>query len=48
MVIALQLKAFANALQSGAPLNTTAEDAVNTMQVIDAVYEKTGLKLRGA
>ncbi len=47
-VYILQLRAFARAIQSGTPLNTTANDAVNTMRVIDAIYEKAGLKLRGA
>jgi len=46
-VYTLQLRAFASAIQSGTPLNTTANDAVNTMRVIDAIYEKAGLKLRG-
>jgi len=46
-VYTLQLRAFANAIQSGKPLNTTAVDAVKTMQVIDTIYEKAGLKLRG-
>ena len=46
-VYTLQLRAFASAIHSGTPLNTTAGDAVNTMRVIDAVYEKAGLKSRG-
>jgi predicted dehydrogenase len=46
-VYTLQLRAFASAIHSGTSLNTTADDAVNTMKVIDAVYEKAGLKLRG-
>jgi predicted dehydrogenase len=46
-VYTLQLRAFASAIQSGTPLNTTADDAVKTMQVIDAIYAKAGLKLRG-
>ncbi|HXD09372.1 MAG TPA: Gfo/Idh/MocA family oxidoreductase [Anaerolineales bacterium] len=46
-VYALQLRSFAGAIHSGAPLNTTAEDAVNTMRVIDAIYEKAGLRWRG-
>ena len=46
-VYTLQLRAFASAIHSGTPFNTTADDAVNTMRVIDAVYEKAGLKLRG-
>jgi len=46
-VYTLQLRAFAGAIHSGTPLNTTAEDAVNTMRVIDAIYEKAGLRSRG-
>jgi predicted dehydrogenase len=42
----LQLRAFAQAILSGAPLNTTPEDAVNNMRVIDAIYEKASLALR--
>ena len=47
-VYALQLRAFASAIHSGTQLKTTANDAVNTMRVIDAIYEKAGLRLRGA
>lgn len=43
-----QLRAFAQAVLSGAPLNTTPEDAVNNMRVIDSIYQKAGLPLRGA
>ena len=46
-VYTLQLRAFASAIRSGTPLNTRANDAVKTMQVIDAIYAKAGLKLRG-
>jgi predicted dehydrogenase len=46
-VYTLQLRAFAGAIHSGVPLNTTAEDAVHTMRVIDAIYEKAGLRSRG-
>ena len=42
-----QLRVFANAILSGAPFNTTPEDAINNMRVIDAIYEKAGLQLRG-
>ena len=42
-----QLRAFANAIHSGTPFNTNPEDAVNNMRVIDAIYEKAGLALRG-
>jgi len=44
---ALQLRAFADAIRSGTPLITNPEDAVNNMRLIDAVYEKAGLRLRG-
>ena len=46
-IYALQLRAFANAILSGTPLNTTADDAIKTMRVIDAIYKKAGLRLRG-
>ena len=42
-----QLRVFANAIHLGAPFNTNPEDAVNNMRVIDAIYEKAGLALRG-
>lgn len=42
----LQLRAFAQAILSNAPLNTTPDDAVNNMRVIDAIYQKAGLALR--
>jgi predicted dehydrogenase len=42
-----QLRTFANAIHSGSPFNTNPEDAVNNMRVIDAIYEKAGLALRG-
>jgi predicted dehydrogenase len=42
-----QLRAFASAINSGTPLNTNPEDATNNMRVIDAIYEKAGLALRG-
>jgi predicted dehydrogenase len=42
----LQLRAFAQAILSNAPLNTTPDDAVNNMRVIDAIYQKAGLPLR--
>ena len=46
-IYALQLRAFASAILLGTSLQTTAEDAVHTMRVIDSIYEKAGLKLRG-
>ncbi|HNF95222.1 MAG TPA: Gfo/Idh/MocA family oxidoreductase, partial [Anaerolineales bacterium] len=45
-IYTLQLRAFAQAILSGAPLNTTPEDAIQNMRVIDAIYEKAGLPLR--
>jgi predicted dehydrogenase len=42
-----QLRTFVNAIRSGAPFNTNPEDAINNMKVIDAIYEKAGLRLRG-
>jgi predicted dehydrogenase len=43
---AYQLDAFAAAVLRGAPLMTTAEDAVENMTVIDAIYRAAGLPLR--
>jgi predicted dehydrogenase len=42
-----QLRAFANAINNQTILTTLPEDAVNNMRVIDAIYEKAGLQLRG-
>jgi predicted dehydrogenase len=42
-----QLRTFANAIHSGAPYNTNPQDSINNMKVIDAIYEKAGLQLRG-
>lgn len=42
-----QLRAFLDAVQTGAPFPTSPEDAVANMQVIDAVYRAAGLPLRG-
>jgi len=42
-----QLRAFASAVLEGTPSLTTPADAVANMRVIDAVYEKAGLALRG-
>ncbi|MEV6767274.1 Gfo/Idh/MocA family oxidoreductase [Nocardia sp. NPDC051030] len=41
-----QLDAFAGAVLHGEPIPTTPEDAVETMTVIDAVYQAAGLPLR--
>lgn len=42
-----QLRAFVAAIQNGGPLLTDGQDGVANMRVIDAVYEKAGLKPRG-
>ncbi len=42
-----QLRTFVNAIRSGAPFNTNPEDSINTMKVIDSIYEKAGLQPRG-
>jgi predicted dehydrogenase len=41
-----QLRAFAAAVRTGAPVPTGAADAVANMRVIDAVYAKAGLEPR--
>lgn len=43
----LQLRAFANVIRDGSSFSTNPEDAVNNMRVIDAIYKKAGLTLRG-
>jgi predicted dehydrogenase len=45
---AWQLRAFAAAVQDGAPVETTAENATATMRVIDDVYRAASLPVRGA
>ena len=47
-VYALQLRAFIKAIRGEIRLNTDPADAVGNMQVIDSIYEKAGLKKRGA
>jgi predicted dehydrogenase len=42
-----QLRAFVAAVRDGEPMVTDARDAVANMRVIDAVYDKAGLKRRG-
>jgi len=42
-----QLEIFARAIAEGTPTLTPATDAVKNMRVIDAIYEKAGLKIRG-
>ncbi len=44
---AYQLDAFLGAVQRGQSLWTDAKDAVKQLTVIDACYEKAGLRLRG-
>lgn len=42
-----QLDAFIAAVESGAPLYTDGDEAVNQMKAIDACYKAAGLPLRG-
>jgi predicted dehydrogenase len=42
-----QLRAFVDHVRGGPPMSTDARDAVANMRVIDAIYEKAGLPLRG-
>ena len=42
-----QLRAFLKAVRDGKPMPTDAVDAIANMRVIDAVYEKSGLRPRG-
>ncbi len=42
-----QLRAFVAAVRGEAPVLTDARDGVANMRVIDAIYEKAGLKCRG-
>lgn len=44
---ALQLRAFARAIRGETKLNTDPEGAIGNMRVIDAIYEKAGLRQRG-
>lgn len=46
-IYALQLRNFAKAVRGEISLNTNPDDAVNNMRVIDAIYEKAGMKKRG-
>jgi predicted dehydrogenase len=43
-----QLSAFVKSVKEGAPMATSAVEALGNMRVIDQVYEKAGLKRRGA
>ncbi|HEY2981377.1 MAG TPA: Gfo/Idh/MocA family oxidoreductase [Anaerolineales bacterium] len=42
-----QLRAFVRAIRGQAKLNTDPADAIGNMRVIDAIYDKAGLKRRG-
>jgi predicted dehydrogenase len=42
-----QLAAFVASIRDGAPVLTTTDEAVRTLTVIDAIYEKAGLPPRG-
>ena len=44
----LQLRAFVKAIHGEMKLNTDPADAIGNMRVIDSIYEKAGLKQRGA
>lgn len=46
-IYALQLRAFIKAIRGETKLNTDPADAIGNMRVIDAIYEKAGLKQRG-
>ena len=46
-VYTLQLRAFIKAIRGEMKLNTNPADAIGNMRVIDAIYEKAGLKQRG-
>jgi predicted dehydrogenase len=46
-VYVCQLRAFAGAIRRAAPLLTSPADALANMRVIDAIYDKAGLKRRG-
>jgi len=43
----LQLRAFAKAILRRTKLNTNPADAIGNMRMIDSIYEKAGLKIRG-
>ncbi len=43
----LQLRAFTKAIRGEGGLNTNPDDAIGNMRVIDAIYQKSGLELRG-
>jgi predicted dehydrogenase len=43
-----QLRAFADSVRTGAPFLTDGRNAQGTLRVIDAIYERAGLPIRGA
>jgi predicted dehydrogenase len=42
-----QLRAFATHVRGGAKMATDARDGIHNMRVIDAVYDRAGMKRRG-
>jgi predicted dehydrogenase len=46
-VYTLQLRAFIKAIRGEMKLNTDPSDAIGNMRLIDAIYEKAGLRQRG-
>jgi predicted dehydrogenase len=42
-----QLEAFTSAVRTGAKVASDARDAVENMRVIDAIYQRAGLPVRG-
>jgi predicted dehydrogenase len=42
-----QLRAFAHCVATGEPVPTSARDGLANMRVIDRIYERAGLPLRG-
>jgi predicted dehydrogenase len=42
-----QLRAFAAHVRGAAKMSTDARDAIHNMRVIDAVYDRAGMKRRG-
>jgi predicted dehydrogenase len=47
-IYTLQLRAFIKALRGETQLNTDPVDAIANMRVIDSIYERAGLRQRGA
>jgi len=42
-----QLQHFVECVKNGVHPSTDSEDAIKNMRVIDAIYEKAGMKVRG-